>query len=151
MTKNSVILGNMSSMIDDDLTITSTGCLIWPFPNSMNDTISISSACIPSSISSASISSASIPSSIFSIDQPHDLQVSGNSDFKGNVTVNGNLKIGNVDLGERLDKIEQRLAILRPNIEIESRWEQLKQLGEQYRQLERELIERDWIFEQLKK
>jgi hypothetical protein len=145
----------MSSMIDDDLTITSTGCLIWPFPNSMNDTISISSACIPSSISSASISSASIPSSIFSIDQSidqsHDLQVSGNSDFKGNVTVNGNLKIGNVDLGERLDKIEQRLAILRPNIEIESRWEQLKQLGEQYRQLERELIERDWIFEQLKK
>lgn len=150
-----MILGNMSSMIDDDLTITSTGCLIWPFPNSMNDTISISSACIPSSISSASISSASIPSSIFSIDQSidqsHDLQVSGNSDFKGNVTVNGNLKIGNVDLGERLDKIEQRLAILRPNIEIESRWEQLKQLGEQYRQLERELIERDWIFEQLKK
>jgi hypothetical protein len=102
----------------------------------MNDTISISSA--------------SITSSIF-VDQSNDLQVSGNSNFKGNVTVNGNLKIGNVDLGERLDKLEQRLAILHPNIEMESRWEQLKQLGEQYRQLERELIERDWIFEQLKK
>ena len=131
---------------DDDLTITSTGSLIWPFPDTMNDTISISSACISSSISSASISS-----SIFAIDQSHDLQVSGNSKFSGDVTVNGNLKIGNVDLGERLDKLEQRLAILHPSIEMESRWEQLRQLGEQYRQLEKELIERDWIFEQLKK
>jgi hypothetical protein len=63
----------------------------------------------------------------------------------------GDLIINGVGLSSRLDKIEERLGILKPNPEMESRWEQLKSLGEQYRQLEAELTERDYIFEQLKK
>lgn len=69
----------------------------------------------------------------------------------GDAEISGELKIGGLNLTERLDKIEERLAILHPNSELEQRWEQLKSLGEQYRELEKELLEREYIFEQLKR
>ena len=68
-----------------------------------------------------------------------------------NLEVAGDITIAGQSLSERLDRIEERLAILRPNPEMEKRWEQLRELGEQYRALEQELTEREWIFEQLKK
>lgn len=79
--------------------------------------------------------------------------ISGNSSLKvdGDAEISGELKIGGKSLTERLDKIEERLAILHPNNELEQRWEQLKSLGEQYRELEKELLEREYIFEQLKR
>jgi hypothetical protein len=79
--------------------------------------------------------------------------ISGNSNLKvdGDAEISGELKIGGKSLTERLDKIEERLAILHPNSELEQRWEQLKSLGEQYRELEKELLEREYIFDQLKR
>ena len=59
--------------------------------------------------------------------------------FDDEVTIQGR------NLSETLDKIEQRLNILRPAPELESRWEKLKQLGDEYRALERDLLEKEEI------
>lgn len=46
-----------------------------------------------------------------------------------------------------IKKIEQRLGILRPNVELEDRWEELKQLGDRYRELEKELLGKEKIWD----
>ena len=64
------------------------------------------------------------------------LQVKGDSEFDGDITVKGR------SLTEFMDSVEQRLNILRPNPALESEWDQLRELGEQYRELERQLAEK---------
>jgi hypothetical protein len=66
----------------------------------------------------------------------HALQVKGDSEFDGDITVRGR------SLTDFMDSVEQRLNILRPNAELESEWDQLRELGEQYRKLERQLTEK---------
>ena len=70
---------------------------------------------------------------------------------KGDATFEGNLKINGVDLTERLDTIEQRLGILRPNNDLEGKWEKLKSLGEEYRKLEQEILEGENIWDILQR
>jgi len=64
---------------------------------------------------------------------------------------NGDVKIRGVSLDERLNVIEERLGILRPNNDLEGRWEKLKALGEKYRKLEKEILEGESIWDTLKK
>jgi hypothetical protein len=61
------------------------------------------------------------------------------------------VKISGVSLDERLNVIEERLGILRPNNDLEGRWEKLKALGEEYRKLEKEILEGESIWDTLKK
>ena len=77
--------------------------------------------------------------------QPQVLKVSGNAEFEGEVTIRG------VKLDERLNAIEERLGILRPNNDLEGKWENLKKLGEEYRKLEKEILEGESIWDMLKK
>ena len=73
------------------------------------------------------------------------LHVRGNAEFEGDVKINGK------SISETLDKIEERLAILRPNKELEDKWEKLKELGDAYRALEKDIQEKEKIWETLKK
>lgn len=73
------------------------------------------------------------------------LHVTGDAEFEGDITIKG------VKLSERLDKIEERLAILRPNSELEDRWNQLKQIGEDYRKLEKEILDKEKVWDIIKK
>jgi hypothetical protein len=73
------------------------------------------------------------------------LQVKGDSEFDGDITVRGR------SLTEFMDSVEQRLNILRPNPALESEWDQLRELGEQYRELERQLTEKAQMWAVLKK
>lgn len=68
----------------------------------------------------------------FSSESCPSLKVSGDAEFEGD------LKIQGKSITETLEKIEQRLNILRVNPELESRWKELKELGDKYRELERE-------------
>ncbi len=61
------------------------------------------------------------------------------------------IKVGGKSLLEAIDKIEERLAILKPNEALEDRWEQLKELRRQYVELEKELLEKEKMWEILKK
>ena len=58
--------------------------------------------------------------------------------------------VGGKSLTQAIEKIEERLAILKPNTELESRWEQLKELRNQYMELERDLLEKEKIMKILK-
>jgi len=77
--------------------------------------------------------------------QPQVLKVTGNAEFEGDIKIKG------VSLTERLDAIEERLGILRPNNDLEGKWEKLKKLGEEYRKLEKEILEGENIWDMLKK
>ena len=77
--------------------------------------------------------------------QPQVLRVEGDAEFKGEVTIRG------VKLDDRLTAIEERLGILRPNNDLEGKWEKLKALGEEYRKLEQEILEGESIWDMLKK
>lgn len=69
----------------------------------------------------------------------------------GDTHIEGDLKIKGVSLSDRLDKIESRLAILRQNEDMESKWEELRELGDRYRELEKEIIEKEKVWDILKK
>jgi hypothetical protein len=77
--------------------------------------------------------------------QPSIMRVEGDAEFKGEVTIRG------VKLDDRLNAIEERLGILRPNNDLEGKWEKLKALGEEYRKLEQEILEGENIWDILKK
>jgi len=60
------------------------------------------------------------------------------------------LKIGNRSLKTFMDKVEERLNILHVNEQLEERWEQLAELGKQYRELEKDLLEKEKMWKILK-
>jgi hypothetical protein len=76
-----------------------------------------------------------------------DLLISGkptdqSMSVTGNVNIkDGDININGVSLSDRLDKMEERLGILRPNPELEEDFEKLKKLGERYRKLEKKLTD----------
>lgn len=72
-------------------------------------------------------------------------------DVKGDANFEGDVKIKGKSLIESLEKMEERLAILHPNEELEARWEELRNLREQYLTLEKELIEKEKMWSILKK
>lgn len=84
-----------------------------------------------------------------------NFNVSGNSKFVGETeftnAVFNNITIGNQSLNSILEKIEERLAILHFNPELETRWDNLRKLREQYIALEKALIEQEKVWEKLNK
>ena len=75
-------------------------------------------------------------------------QPSGQLELRGDkadVVING------VSLKETLEGIQDRLNILRPNAALEAEWDQLQELGEQYRKLESELLEKQRMWGTLQK
>lgn len=77
--------------------------------------------------------------------QGQTLTVKGNADISGELTIQG------VKLSERLDKIDERLAILHPNSELEEKWDNLRALRNAYLELEAEIKEKESMWSILKK
>jgi len=75
----------------------------------------------------------------------HSLTVKGTADFEGEVTIKGKSLTG------MIEKIEERLAILHPNEKLEEKWDELKELGKCYKELEAEIIEKEKVWAILKK
>lgn len=129
----SATLGTVSSITSGGsgatLTTSSTGSLMWP-----NHTVTAS----PYTVSNGTTGWTAY-------NQPSIMKVDCDAEFKGEVTIRG------VKLDERLNAIEERLGILRPNNDLEGRWEKLKALGEEYRKLEKEILEGEDIWATLKK
>lgn len=72
----------------------------------------------------------------------------------GKISLNGkeaDIEINGVSLSSVLDRIESRLGLLRPAPELEKEWEDLKQLGDEYRRLEADIREKMRVWELLKK
>lgn len=73
------------------------------------------------------------------------LSVKGKADFEDDIFIKGK------SLSDTLSKIEERLAILHPNEKLEQKWDELKELGRLYRELEKDILEKEKIVEILKR
>ena len=89
---------------------------------------------------------------------PYTISTTGSSPIavgsSGTMELNGanaDIRINGRSLSQAIDNIEARLAILHPNPELEKEWEDLKQLGDQYRTLESEIKEKMKVWETLKR
>lgn len=70
---------------------------------------------------------------------------------QGDADIDGDLKIKGKSINNSLERIEERLAILRPNEELEKKWDNLRELRKQYMELEQEIIEKEKMWAILKK
>jgi hypothetical protein len=73
------------------------------------------------------------------------IHVQGDAVFEGNITWQDR------DMREWFESVESRLAILHPNPELEAEWSELAELRMRYVELERELLEKQRVFDILKK
>ena len=76
------------------------------------------------------------------------LSVDGELELKGK---KADVVIDGVSLKDTLKTIQERLNILIINQKLEAEWDQLRELGEQYRRLEAELLEKQRMWEIIKK
>jgi len=73
------------------------------------------------------------------------MSVTGDADFDGDVRVKGR------SLAEFMQQVEQRLNMLQPNPEMEREWDELRELGERYRELEQQCKEKSDVWNRLKR
>ena len=76
-----------------------------------------------------------------------ELHQSGKLSLQG---TNADIDINGVSLMKTLTSIQERLNILTPAPELEKDWDQLRELGEQYRKLEAEFEEKSKMWKTLK-
>ena len=119
-------------MSDDTITLGPTG-----YDYTLGSNVSITGIGVPWT----STSSNTIP-----LDHSWNNQASGKLKLDGpeaDIEINGESMIG------MLRAIEQRLNILRPNESLESKWAELKALGEQYRALEQHILNKQATWDRL--
>jgi hypothetical protein len=71
----------------------------------------------------------------------------GTMELKGD---NADIKVNGRSLMDAIDALEQRLNILVPNPELEKEWEELRELGDRYRELEKKCQEKGDMWAKLK-
>lgn len=81
------------------------------------------------------------------INNPATLDSAGTLELRGN---NADIKVNGRSLMSAIDAIEQRLNILTPNPELEAEWDELRELGERYRALEKQCKEKGEMWNKLK-
>lgn len=69
----------------------------------------------------------------------------------GDAVIDGDLTVGGKSIMKSLEAIEERLAILKPNEELEERWDELRELRNRYMKLQQEIIEKEKMWAMLKK
>jgi hypothetical protein len=74
-------------------------------------------------------------------------KISSTIELKGE---NADIKINGVSLMDMLTTIQDRLNVMVPNPELETEWDQLRELGEQYRELEKKVKEQGDMWAKLK-
>ncbi len=60
------------------------------------------------------------------------------------------IKVNGRSLMDAIDALEQRLNILVPNPELEKEWDELRELGDRYRELEKQCKEKGNMWNRLK-
>lgn len=84
----------------------------------------------------------------FTIASPHTkINQGGKIQLEG---ANADIEINGVSLVAMLKRIEERINILTVNTELEADWDELRELGEQYRALEQRIKDKMETFNKLK-
>jgi hypothetical protein len=78
---------------------------------------------------------------------PVTINASGKIDLQGesaDITING------MSLKTTLEALQERLNWMQPNTELEAEWDQLRELGDRYRELEQQCQEKSQMWAKLK-
>ena len=78
---------------------------------------------------------------------PVTVNASGKIDLQGesaDITING------MSLKTTLEALQERLNWMQPNTELEAEWDQLRELGDRYRELEQQCQEKSQMWAKLK-
>ena len=73
-----------------------------------------------------------------------EVRIVGDAVFEGNITWQDR------DMRAWFESVESRLAILQPNTKLEAEYEELAEMGRQYKELEKRLLEKQRVFDILK-
>lgn len=93
----------------------------------------------------------STTSPTWSIANNSNSAIAGEVRIVGDAVFEGNIKWQDRDMREWFESVESRLAILRPNTKLEAEYEELAEIGRQYKELEKRLLEKQRVFDILKK
>lgn len=122
--------------------MTTTDSIYTIDPARLNQTIN-------STVSLANLTSAAGAYSSTIVPSSSGLTLDGEN---ADIVLNGVSLVGTLQtIQQGLGDLNDRLAILKPNPELEAEWDQLKQLAQQYRELEQQLLEKQQAWEALKK
>jgi hypothetical protein len=75
---------------------------------------------------------------------PGKVVIASDAVFEGNITWQDR------DMRAWFESVESRLAILQPNVKLEAEYEELAELGRQYKEMEKKLLEKQRVFDILK-
>lgn len=78
---------------------------------------------------------------------PMSVGNAGQLDLRGE---NADIIVNGKSLMSMLERIEERLNLLKPNTDLEAEWDELKELGDRYRELEQRCKEKAEIWKKLK-
>jgi hypothetical protein len=67
------------------------------------------------------------------------------------LTGNADIKFGNVSLKDFMEQVSLRLNMMVPNPELERQWDELRTLGETYRAVEKECMDKAKVWDILKR
>ena len=93
----------------------------------------------------------STTSPTWSIANNSNSAMAGEVRILGDAVFEGNIKWQDRDMREWFESVESRLAILQPNTKLEAEYEELAEIGRQYKELEKRLLEKQRVFDILKK
>lgn len=150
---NSINMQSSSQALNDSDTITITGGTSpssWNWSASPTYTISNGTSGAYLGVTGATGASSNISWLSDSISLSNNLY-GAQLDVKGDANFDGDIKVKGKSIVDSLEQIEARLAILRPNDELEERWEQLRGLRQAYMELEAEIKEKEAMWAILKK
>jgi len=82
---------------------------------------------------------------------PYSINASPYQSGKVHITgENADLVIGEKSMRDWMERVEERLNILTPNTKLETEWEELRELGDQYRKLEQHIKNKQATWDRLK-
>lgn len=119
---------------------------------SNDDTITLSDLTY-SGTNNVSITGIGVPWSNTAVPGTYTLGSNWNNGISPKIKLDGpgaDIEINGESMIDMLRQIEQRLNILKPNEKLESEWEELRALGEQYRALEQHILEKMATWDKLK-
>lgn len=123
-----------------------------------SNTIDLSSITLNSSFDYSTLSTTVIGQSMtggytFDTNWSPNLTVGTSINQSGTIDLRGedaDIVVNGVSLMDKLDAIAERLNLLDVNKELEAEWDQLRELGERYRQLEQDLKTKSEMWKTLK-
>jgi hypothetical protein len=121
-------------------------------PTGSSDPWTISAGPYISSIDTNNVMWASTPNTVWTTNTSDwsigtGTHPSGTMELKGD---NADIIVNGRSLMDAIDALEQRLNILVPNPELETEWDELRELGERYRELEKKCQEKGDMWAKLK-